>query len=50
MIIALLCVGLALYACFRTHGSAWNRMDPKDLRRLNRRSEDEYREQIHPFL
>jgi hypothetical protein len=50
MIIALLCVGLALYACFRTHGSAWTRMDPKDLRRLNRRSEDEYRDQIHPYL
>ena len=50
MIVALLCVGLALYACFRTHGSAWTRMDPQDLRRLNRRSDDEYREQIHPFL
>jgi hypothetical protein len=50
MMIALLCAGLALYACFRTHGSACTRMDRKDLRRLNRRSEDEYREQIHPFL
>jgi hypothetical protein len=50
MIIALLCAALALYACFREHGSPLTRLDPKDLRRLNRRSENEYREQIHPFL
>jgi len=48
MIVAAFLVALMLYACFRTR-SPWSRLDPKDLRRLNRRSESEYREQIHPF-
>jgi hypothetical protein len=48
MIIAVLCVAIALAACLRTRNPC-SRMDPKDLRRLNRRSESEYREQINRF-
>ena len=48
MIIAALCVAIALSACLRRR-NPWSRLDPKDLRRLDRRSEDEYREQINRF-
>jgi hypothetical protein len=48
MIIAVVCAAIILSACLRTR-SAWTRLDAEDLRRLKRRSEEEYREQIHPF-
>ena len=48
MIIAALCVAVALSGSLRGR-NPWSRLDPKDLRRLDRRSEDEYREQINRF-
>jgi hypothetical protein len=48
MIIAVLLAAIALSLCCRTR-NPWPRLDPKELRRINRRSETEYREQIHPF-
>jgi len=48
MTVAILVAALLFFAGGRL-GSAWNRLDESDLRRLNRRAEDEYREQIHPF-
>jgi hypothetical protein len=48
MIIAVLCAAILLSVRFRTR-APWRRLDSKELRRLNRRSENEHREQIHPF-
>jgi hypothetical protein len=48
MIIAAVFAAIVLSACFRSR-NAWTRLDADELRRLKRRSEQEYREQIHPF-
>ena len=48
MIIAIVCAVIILFVCFRNR-SPWSRLGAEDLRRLKRRSEEEYREQIHPF-
>ncbi|HUP05226.1 MAG TPA: hypothetical protein VMU19_14615 [Bryobacteraceae bacterium] len=48
MAAAVLLLAVALIARL-LNGGAWTRLGAKDLRRISRDAEHEYREQIHPF-